>query len=139
MREIKFRGKGINNGEWIEGDLCRGASVPFITYDNDFTVTSSCGEKELSSGRFFAVDPETVGEFTGLKDKNGKEIYEGDIIFDRVDECLGEIKYSEKDGMFVLYTSDKELYDFADIDSKDFEVIGNTHDNPELLEGNQCS
>lgn len=66
MREIKFRGKRLDNGEWIEGDLLRMNGHWFIFLDP--------APKGIDK---YAVDPATVGEFTGLKDKNGKEIYEG--------------------------------------------------------------
>lgn len=66
MREIKFRGKRLDNGEWIEGDLLRMLDHWFI-----FPNPAPEGIDK------YAVDPATVGEFTGLKDKNGKEIYEG--------------------------------------------------------------
>ena len=66
MREIKFRGKRLDNGEWIEGDLLRMNGHWFIFLDP--------APEGIDK---YAVDPATVGEFTGLKDKNGKEIYEG--------------------------------------------------------------
>lgn len=66
MREIKFRGKRLDNGEWIEGDLLRMNGHWFI-----FPDPAPEGIDK------YEVDPATVGEFTGLKDKNGKEIYEG--------------------------------------------------------------
>ena len=69
MREIKFRGKRLDNGEWIEGDLLRMLDHWFI-----FPDPAPEGIDK------YAVDPATVGQFTGLKDKNGKEIYEGDVI-----------------------------------------------------------
>lgn len=69
MREIKFRGKRLDNGEWIEGDLLRMLDHWFI-----FPDPAPEGIDK------YAVDPATVGQYTGLKDKNGKEIYEGDVI-----------------------------------------------------------
>jgi uncharacterized phage protein (TIGR01671 family) len=90
MREIKFRGKRLDNGEWIEGDLLRMNGHWFI-----FPDPAPGGIDK------YEVDPATVGEFTGLKDKNGKEIYEGDII-----ECIGSdnkpirhiVRYNDEKG-----------------------------------------
>ena len=124
-REIKFRGKTVD-GVWLHGDLCQRVMDTSITYkifDND---------KEIAF-MTFPVLPNTIGQFTGLHDKNGKEIYEGDIV------------------SFTAYKESKNWvrpikwlgagFTFGDIfplnyPSSCYEIVGNIHNNPELLSTN---
>lgn len=142
MKEIKFRGKRLDNGEWIEGDLLRMNGHWFI-----FPDPAPGGIDK------YEVDPATVGEFTGLKDKNGKEIYEGDLLY--LDKypfiCDGEINYlaevdwSDDDlGFSAWYRLHKDssvrgISDGCPCPLFDgyFEIKGNIHDNPELLKGGE--
>lgn len=125
MREILFRGKRVDNGEWVYGDLLH----PDI-YGNGYSIEDFTKEKS----NCYDVIPESVSEFTGLTDKNGKKIFEGDIVkLYLIDgEEIGVIKYNDKMCRFMFFTKDGS-YSFDDTD--DFEIIGNTHDNPELLKG----
>ena len=122
MREILFRGKRTDNGNWIEGHLFARTNDCFII---PLPIITS---KSL-------VNRETVGQFTGLTDKNGKKIFEGDIV-----------RYMSKETMVVVWNKDSASFAIAysainfnylaTISSAHIylEVIGNIHDNPELLE-----
>ena len=120
MREIFFRGKRVDNGKWVEGNYSIDVSgrVDILPIDNLV---------------FFEVIPETVGQFTGLTDKNGKKIFEGDIL-----ESDSERFVVEWDDEFLgFYLTDvNPRYQgyamFADV-ADDGYIIGNIHDNPELL------
>ena len=125
MREIIFRGKRLDNGEWYYGSYLflhissvdwtgakRGKpeDVHYIVNDQDIN---------------YAVSPSTVGQYTGLKDKHGKRIFEGDILSLRTGR-LYVVRF--EDGAFILEDSAIPM-SFA----IKFEIIGNIHDNPELL------
>lgn len=141
MREIKFRGKRIDNGEWVYGYYFYGFELGYNSESyND--VPPRCHYIFTDRG-YFEVDPSTVGQYTGLNDKNGVEIYEGDICevtrFDyngqnTQEKCV--VKF--EDGAFIMFEQTKigfyiALCDINDV-ACDVEVIGNIHDNPELLE-----
>ena len=129
-REIKFRGKvrraevsHSSHSDWVKGN--------YILDSND--VAHILCTHPLRGDKLFEIDPETVGQYTGLKDKNGREIYEGDIC---THKFFGEIVvvWSEEDACFACNTLDDVIKDelsycLADIET----VIGNIHNNPELL------
>ena len=117
MREILFRGKTINSGEWIEGYLFGSWGDAYICWGME--------NRNITKEK---VDGVTVGQYTGLKDKNGTEIYEGDTDDKQVVEYWsGQLIV----GWYLKckYTGDTGY--FSPLDK--FEVIGNIHDNPELL------
>ncbi|MBQ8435330.1 MAG: hypothetical protein IJX24_04915 [Oscillospiraceae bacterium] len=137
MREILFRGKRVDNGDWVEGWFCGGTCIhPFAK-----TVKSSqIIDKDLF---WHEVIPETVGQYTGLTDKNGKKIFEGDYIVcsqsiesNHIDKYI-EMGYVEmKHGAFGLHRKQGYYRPFKDwLEDYEYEVIGNIHDNPELLGG----
>ena len=125
MREILFRGKRKLNGEWINGSL-------LVYGDGDCDICVPDGYDALDK---FRVEPDTVGQYTGLTDKNGTKIFEGDIVdILNENEETGVIEWAPGEAMFVI-SSDGWCASFDNYWGKDVEVIGNIHDNPELLGG----
>ena len=145
MREILFRGKRCDNGEWVQGFYVR---ADHHWHKNGIHKDWIALGASANGGWFalhnkYAVKAETVGQFTGLTDKNGKMIFEGDIVqyFQRL---LGGVDYEHKDPVLFLeggftvgvYFLNNWLRDCSNgnIQLEGIEVIGNIHDNPELLE-----
>ena len=130
MREIKFRGKRLDNGEWIEGDLLRMNDHWFI-----FPDPAPEGIDK------YEVDPATVGEYTGLKDRNGKEGYEGDVIkipeTDFNAEIIGRVLF-EEDAYYIIPLRGGHLWGLHwSLRKHDAKIIGNIHDNPKFLKGGE--
>lgn len=141
-REIKFRGKTVPDGRWVYGyyvvmenetkTVTRHAIMDLLDKDNQYIKDGKSYHMSVS-----VVDAETVGQFTGLHDKNGKEIYEGDIIcsprgnkhyivYDENNGSYAAVKIGNKpeDGMCSITKYWIEHYEK--------EVIGNIYDNPEI-------
>lgn len=160
MREILFRGKRTDNGQWIYGYYFF-ENINVYANFNGCHYVHPCGQNQA-----FSVIPETVGQYTGLTDKNGTKIFEGDIfkfsdeIFESYYtscgteynswevENYGVVGFCEDTGRFdfVEYkfnensveadlheNHDIEFYEFV----SDLEIIGNIHDTPEMLEGGE--
>ena len=134
MREILFRGKRTDNGEWF--------FVNEMRQYGDMIYLFGGADREYSVASHHII-PETVGQYTGLTDKNGKKIFEGDIV--RAEICegnhqgfrfpIGEVVL--ENGSFCIkdYKQTTPLSSYSP--RVQFEVIGNIHDNPELLKGEQ--
>lgn len=137
---IKFRGKTVNDNKWVYGDLLHidGGYIIYHGSQKDCDITTGKHVAvELLHDEVSVVFPETVGQFTGLFDKNGKEIYEGDILLvkDETDkEDLGECyEVGLKKGCFGYISKyGGELLSFCDYEIEE-EVVGTIYDNPELI------
>lgn len=126
MREILFRGKRKFGGTWNYGDLVH-------CTDNLVAVSDE-------QGNFVNVHPETVGQYTGLTDKNGKKIFEGDLLDceDRICVVSWHEKCGTWDCNFVRYKGKICSNGITPVEWKyRAEVIGNIHDNPELMKGGE--
>ena len=142
MREILFRGKRCDNGEWVQG---------FLLKECNYATCSWNLAIEYKTDRFgkFAYDvaefaTETVGQFTGLTDKNGTKIFEGDVVRVCLDPeiCIGDVIWDNEIASYNIPFNNGKCVLPLDIfiaknkvgDKVWIEVIGNIHDNPELLE-----
>lgn len=138
MREILFRGKRTDNGEWVLGLLAR--------YNSNFETANMVNEL----GILIPVLSSTVGQYTGLTDKNGKKVFEGDILkFTDVKyeyEWIGRVEFGNPNeeynwGFQLVYIKGEkpntDILCWFDMEEAGAfaEVIGNIHDNPELLKG----
>ena len=135
MREILFRGKRIDSGEWVNGSFCMDATEQLYGCNGaDGFIRRYITEKREMN--MFEVERETVGQFTGLTDCNGVKIFEGDVIeyTDGCNDWLGAVKYDGDDAQFVVRFIGGDVESFDNLYSGDCEVIGNIYDNPELLE-----
>lgn len=150
MREIKFRGKRLDNGEWVYGDYHRRVgnvhTIIAMEPDEDGKVCYALNQ----------VIPDTVDQFTGLLDKDGTEIYEGDVLqripneqysdatgipLDMLREDIGEggdlvfVRYDESQSS-VMYLSLSRKFNVHWLNTQYFTIIGNIHDHPELMKKN---
>ena len=134
MRDILFRGKRVDNGEWVYGSFIP-ALCELLYGDKPYGFIKPFG-KTRKERLMVEVDRKTVGQYTGLTDKNGTKIFEGDILSAHLDDG-----YPENETMLEVVWHNNGWYGkngkfFDDFDNgfeKYFEVIGNIHDNPELL------
>ena len=142
MREILFRGKRLQGGDWVEGYFFKSdinkreresgkATLIFTPDCNTFITVPECNNS-------FMVVSDTVGQYTGLNDKHGKRIFEGDVakVLQGKDKDIAYVGF--ENGAFMLYPKTGNIYERTLweywYNDWDVEVIGNIHDNPELLE-----
>ena len=137
MREILFKAKRIDNGEWVEGYL---VETRHNTYHDGYRIIDKDGinydELDYYEPSFisYVIDKTTICQCTGLKDKNNKLIWENDIVKhdfgeDQIGVQLAIVKYDSKYACYQI----KPIYDWMYCDKSDCEVIGNIFDNPELM------
>ena len=134
MREILFRGKRLKDGAWIEGFYCEFANNMSGEQEHFIQTVKSDGRIDT----LYHVAPTTVGQYTGRTDKNGKRVFEGDIIR-LYNGSVGVVLWSDNDQAYLIFQDPVKMVildDFGNYGRPEYyEVIGNIHDNPELLEG----
>ena len=126
-REIKFRGKSLKSGGWLIGSHFYDGSLHYI-------LTNSITGAEDYEG--CVVSENTVGQFTGLKDKRGNEIFEGDIVQDGWD-CINLVVWDEETGGLYFKSENGVFSTALDTEFETMLVIGNLYDNPELWKGGE--
>lgn len=135
MREILFRGKRIDNGKWIEGLYCQRKEKVFGGIRTRYMIVVPTVDS-FSGARWIAIDLATAGQYTGLTDKNGKKIFEGDIVEVQFPsaKAIGKVIF-ENGNYIVRYTSKMFNGLYYLIEKREVKVVGNIHDNPKLLKG----
>lgn len=127
MREIIFRGKDASTGEWAFGFYTPVSIGSGNMADAIITGTArKCFIPVL-------VDPNTVGQHTGLTDANRNKIFEGDIVRITYEDEIGIVAWCEDDGSFAVFWSDERTTFTDDIWGSDVEVLGNVYDNPDII------
>lgn len=136
MRDIKFRGKTLDDGRWVYGSLI--ISKPFVDGVREAWIREETilplGTISTPTANFIRVDTKTVGQYTGLKGKNGREVYEGDILLQKDTRLI--VKWDDRHAMYKCFFVDlaENYYNLDDTYIRDFfEVVGNIHENPEML------
>lgn len=137
-----FKAKRADNGEWVQGNLIQScdatdgweAIIIPAKNSNMFTKHIKRGYGNLGFENWYRVDPSTICQCTGLKDKNGKLIWENDIVWDSDERAFYEIIWNQEDMCWNVEDADGHKSEFEECYRSTIEVNGNRFDNPELLE-----
>lgn len=136
MREILFKAKREDNGEWVEGYYRR---IPCMGMLEHYIMPRNPKNRMEQ----YAIDPDTLCQYTGLTDKNGRKIWENDIVqaWSEGSNAIGKV-IRRVDGLYIMYPAYQKKEFWGVYPNKNgkttVEVIGNIFDNPELLEGERC-
>ncbi|HAO6129924.1 TPA: hypothetical protein IQB06_001305 [Listeria monocytogenes] len=137
MREIEFRGKRIDNGEWVYGNLMQFEDSATFIFADERKGASTLTYAHFIINNMHAIDEKTIDQYTGLKDKNGKKIFEGDIVDISVYDCLD---WSSIKGKVVFLNGAWLVEDVGHFaitlqsETNEIEIIGNVHENLGLWE-----
>ena len=134
-REIIFRGKSSDNDEWVQGYLHKKRNFIGENYYIDCLKYGHIGKYNTIECVTEMVEPETVGEYTGLNDKNGTKIFEGDIVKTQGGYNMGVFWHDEFTGFYLKNEKLDSTHFFGEaVEPCQCEVVGNIHDNKELLD-----
>lgn len=145
MREMLFRGKRVDNGEWVQGFyVCK--KRPYFKDKGVNLEHIICDNVEVEDGNYkqfvdtimttYVVNPETIGQYTGLTDMNGNKIFEGDTVWNSYDEDYGKVEWDNDMAKFII-TFSTFTVDFDSVCGEELEIVGNVYDNPELIKEKQ--
>lgn len=140
-----FRGKRVDNGEWVQGFyVCK--KRPYFKDKGVNLEHIICDNVEVEDGNYkqfvdtimttYVVNPETVGQYTGLTDKNGNKIFEGDIVWDNCEEERGVVQWYNDMAKFII-TYSTFTVDFDNVYGEELQIVGNVYDNAELIKEKQ--
>ena len=141
MREILFRGKRIDNGKWVYGYYCKSpitdGNSEGDASDGWYFLSGKERHLIIQDGVAFTVDPETIGQYTGLDDKNGGKIFEGDFVFFEPFGTHNNNRLIQYQHGAFLGKLIRNGYSDRILSPEMYIIIGNITDNPELLEGKE--